>query len=526
MAYQTLQQAAHQIDRKKIFVISTAILTVVTAFWVRKAVKKSKEFDKKGAKKIPMPTGDYFYLGHAPLFENGIVSRVNEWHRQLGPLFRIKMGVQNWVFIGDPRIAHDIFVTRGVVSSGRPYLEYGRNTFSEGHRGIVFMDNTKSWKKNRAIVTNSLSSQFVDSLHSLINRETELSVSLLVNDYLKSSDEAICPIDYTRLSSMNLVLCTFFGIPSASSIEDPLFKDMDYVIQKHVEFAGIIGDKTSYYPILSSLNFISQRERKAKSFVYSELRPFYHKLIKRSRENKQPSLAKTLDSEKESLGLDNNDIIVILLDAIVGAVDTISYAMSFSLATLCHHPEWQRKIAREIDDFVKKNNRMPMYTERQHLPITLAVMKEMFRYRSSSSLGLAHRATEDIVYQDYIIPKDTILISNNVTTNHSSSFFKEPEKFNPERFLGDIRSLHSSSNGNINNREVFTFGWGRRICPGIYLSETEIFCWMCHLFYRCTVEPIVSSTGEKVYPDIDSLIEYGGIIAPVPFEVRLVTRSN
>ncbi|KAI9282683.1 cytochrome P450 [Sporodiniella umbellata] len=524
MKYLLVQKLVKETDRKPFFVLAASISVVIAVLWVRDVTKKSKGLNTKGVKEIPVPEGEHFYLGHTHMFVNGISSQVNKWHKQLGPLFLIKMATKNWLFIGDPKIAHDIFVVKGLASSGRPYLRYGRDIYSRGHRGIVFMDNDKVWKKSRSAAGNALSPKFIDSIHNLIDTEVGKAIDLLISEYIKSPEERVCPVTYTRLSSMNLALSIFFGLPSVSSAKAPIFKQLYHIIQKHVEFVNIVKDQS--YPFFSFLSFFYKRERQTKHFAYNELYPFYRTLIKKGRESTQPSLTKKLDELRKSADMDEDSMIIILSDLIVGAVDTISYAMSFSLATLCHHPEWQRKIAREIDDFVKKNNRMPMYTERQHLPITLAVMKEMFRYRSSSSLGLAHRATEDIVYQDYIIPKDTILISNNVTTNHSSSFFKEPEKFNPERFLGDIRSLHSSSNGNINNREVFTFGWGRRICPGIYLSETEIFCWMCHLFYRCTVEPIVSSTGEKVYPDIDSLIEYGGIIAPVPFEVRLALRRK
>jgi cytochrome P450 len=73
-----------------------------------------------------------------------------------------------------------------------------------------------------------------------------------------------------------------------------------------------------------------------------------------------------------------------------------------------------------------------------------------------------------------VIPKGTVLISNNHTTNNDPNFFPEPEKFKPERYLGDVRSIYASSNGAIQSRENFSFGWGRRICPGIYMVNQSI----------------------------------------------------
>jgi cytochrome P450 len=74
-----------------------------------------------------------------------------------------------------------------------------------------------------------------------------------------------------------------------------------------------------------------------------------------------------------------------------------------------------------------------------------------------------------VLYRNYVIPKGTTLVSNIHTLHSSSDTFLEPEKFIPERFLNDSRSMYACGNGNIQNRDHFGFGFGRRICPGIYL---------------------------------------------------------
>jgi cytochrome P450 len=74
-----------------------------------------------------------------------------------------------------------------------------------------------------------------------------------------------------------------------------------------------------------------------------------------------------------------------------------------------------------------------------------------------------------VLYKNYVIPKGTTLVSNIHTLHSSSDTFPEPDKFIPERFLNDSRSMYACGNGNVHNRDQFVFGWGRRICPGIYL---------------------------------------------------------
>lgn len=72
-----------------------------------------------------------------------------------------------------------------------------------------------------------------------------------------------------------------------------------------------------------------------------------------------------------------------------------------------------------------------------------------------------------VVYQNYLIPKGTVLAATTVSMNCSENLYKEPETFMPERYLDNTKTLHAASKGNVNNRDQFTFGWGRRICPGI-----------------------------------------------------------
>lgn len=126
----------------------------------------------------------------------------------------------------------------------------------------------------------------------------------------------------------------------------------------------------------------------------------------------------------------------------------------------------------------------------------------------------------------FIIPKDTTIICNSHTVNNDTEFFENPQQFKPERYMGDTRSLYASSNGNIKKRELFTFGWGRRICPGIYMAESEMFSWMTQLFSKCTIEPIVSSTGEKILPDIESYVDLGSIVSPVPYKIQVIKRES
>lgn len=41
--------------------------------------------------------------------------------------------------------------------------------------------------------------------------------------------------------------------------------------------------------------------------------------------------------------------------------------------------------------------------------------------------------------------------------------YPEPEKFKPERFMNNLKTMQSAANGRLEDRDHFNFGWGRYI---------------------------------------------------------------
>ncbi|KAI7872668.1 hypothetical protein BDF14DRAFT_1887882, partial [Spinellus fusiger] len=59
------------------------------------------------------------FLGHIPHLVKSPQLKLHEWHKELGPIIHIKMGVKYFIIISDPGIAHRIFVTNGINTSSR-----------------------------------------------------------------------------------------------------------------------------------------------------------------------------------------------------------------------------------------------------------------------------------------------------------------------------------------------------------------------------------------------------------------------
>lgn len=79
----------------------------------------------------------------------------------------------------------------------------------------------------------------------------------------------------------------------------------------------------------------------------------------------------------------------------IGGTDTFSVTFHWTIAIMCNHPEVQKKVADEIDQFIKANGRVPEFTEREQVPYCISVMKECMRYKPPTPFGLPHAVRED-----------------------------------------------------------------------------------------------------------------------------------
>lgn len=69
--------------------------------------------------------------------------------------------------------------------------------------------------------------------------------------------------------------------------------------------------------------------------------------------------------------------------------------LCWTIAILCHYPEVQERVSAEIDAFVERNGRLPLFTERLELQFCISVMKECMRFKPITTFGIPHYVNED-----------------------------------------------------------------------------------------------------------------------------------
>ncbi|KAI8886334.1 cytochrome P450 [Backusella circina FSU 941] len=470
-------------------------------------------------KDIPSPKG-YPVVGHLLSLGEQPGRQVARWHDELNsPLIRLKMGVQEWIMISDPYLAHKIFVTNGVDTSSRPFNSFQSVHYSRNQKGISFGEG-KDWKNGRSALLSVLSPKAVEQYIKWIEKESHNSAQRLIDATKK--DGGVNPISYLKLSALNVISHVTIG-KNFSSIEDPLFKDIVSLIETSMAFSGPDKNISSFLPIFTPIDILGGYDKKMQAYIEDVRDPLLKRLIDEAVVEEGPNIFKKF--REEGFSLDSENQAVLLNDLIAGGTDTTSTSLAWFYAILCHYPEVQDKIFNEINDFKKKNGRLPVFIERDELPYCLCVMKEGMRIRPVSPFGLPHKASKDIVVDGYFIPKNTSLFCSMDKIHMNENVYPNAKEFIPERFMNNTKLMFAAANGKINERDHYSFGWGRRTCPGIYLAEAEMFCAFIELFSRCRVEPIKDMQGNAIYPNIEDVDDIVIVQLPMPFKVKFVERN-
>ena len=208
-----------------------------------------------------------------------------------------------------------------------------------------------------------------------------------------------------------------------------------------------------------------------------------------------------------------------------GADTTVSAEYAFYLAMVLF-PDVQKKAQAEIDAVVG-SGRLPTIADQLHLPYVNAVVSEVLRWNSVAPLGMLSNIISHFQIFYYPCRNPTycfarqlyqwvfhsqrindrcqplvsrlffhvvgvkIYMSQPRNMLHDPEIYPDPFVFNPERHLGDEPQR---------DPRTLCFGFGRRICPGMYLAEASIFSCIAMSLAVFKIEKVLDENGLPITP--------------------------
>ncbi|KAL2678329.1 hypothetical protein Neosp_009074 [[Neocosmospora] mangrovei] len=204
--------------------------------------------------------------------------------------------------------------------------------------------------------------------------------------------------------------------------------------------------------------------------------------------------------------------------------ETTATTLHFTILALLTHPKVVKKAHQELDRVIGQD-RFPTWEDEPNLPYIRAIIKENQRWRSISPLSFPHYTSKEDVYNGYYIPQNCVVrISHCIpdlqiprSMHHHDAQYPSPEQFDPDRFFDYKLSAAASANlADATQRDHYSYGGGKRICPGIHSAERSLFIMTSRMIQAFDFyPPLDPETGLPRYVTLEHVgVSTGLIMSP------------
>lgn len=145
----------------------------------------------------------------------------------------------------------------------------------------------------------------------------------------------------------------------------------------------------------------------------------------------------------------------------------------------------------ELDRVVGRD-RLPTWEDEAALPYIRSLIKELHRWAPIGSLGVPHATSGEDTYQGRRVPQGTIVFPNLPALSRDAAVYgADADLFRPERFLEDeLHANASAAHPDFRRRDHFHYGFGRRLCQGIFVAEASLWIVIARVLWAFEISEV------------------------------------
>lgn len=400
------------------------------------------------------------------------------------------------LFLNSAEAAREAMVTRKTDFAGRPVKEFYPMNILFEEKDIVTADYGQLFVFRSKVFKSALH-LFGEETEKLEKRLNE-TVSLLCSRLDKCVGQ--------KLNIMTIIRSEIIKHMWEWISSERLAHD-DPKVQTIINFINSIsflGRQGSIFQLIPLLRFLpSQFKRnldnvlKTREELFVGLLEHHKKTFKSDnlRDITDGMLAAYFKEEKEGkkqVGT-SDDIVFLMMDVIVGGVDTSVSALNWCLLHLIVMEDIQTKIQEELDTSYEKG-KVLTFEEVKKFDYLHAFVCEVMRSTPLSPLIGLHRTMRETFVMGYNIPKNMLVFLNQHSVNHDPITWKNPSVFKPGRFLDENGKFVGWSG----IPSFMPFGLGRRACPGRDLGKFEVVMMLAHILSRYRIKLAENTIAPKL----------------------------
>ena len=429
--------------------------------------------------------GSYFFLNdmrkkktHVAFFEAS---------KRYGRIFSYRIGSQLIVVLHGYEAIYKALVKQADIFSDRPtHTPAFKRRYKNGPEGIAFNGYNHSWKFLRRFTLQTLRDFGVgkSSIEDKIMAEIDAAAQALEKTNSK-------PFEITSVLQKvvgNVIYGIIFG--KRFEYDDPDFEMVQRLSSIAVSGQGITS-VVNFFPLWVTAIF-ARKENKEAAFRREnmmKIRKFIFDQIKEHQDSFDGQnirdfvdlyIQATRDSNEEVTSvLTENNVFSVIVELFLAGAESTYNSLDWAFLFMTEYPEIQTKCQQEIENTV--GDRKIKYSDRLSLKYIDATVMEIQRVANVIPMALHHNAMADTTLMGYTIPKDTVMLPILIAANMDPDYWKNPEKFDPERFLNKEGNI-------IKNEAMIPFSVGPRTCLGEPLARMELFLVFANLLQKFRFE--------------------------------------
>jgi len=378
------------------------------------------------------------------------------------------------IWTTSPEFLKEVLIKDSENFIDRPMLDRSDN--------IPHLINLKGteWKRTRSTLSPTFSSSKLKKMSEILTSTIHTTISIIDTKVEKGENVDFNEV-YQRLTLETIGRCGLgMNVNCQVDEKDKLLEMVRAALDKQVDTIVILS---SCFPALESLLawIFSRRGRKRTNHVI--LDKCWEVLTERRRNPPHPTPVDALQLCIDAAGADGKisdyEIVAQGLIFILAGYETTAAAMNFTTYLLATHPEVQDRLREEIQQTFGDNVK-PNYDNVNSLQYLDMVFSESLRLYPPIPLHLGRWARKERTICGKRIPKGTGVLAPTWALHHDPAFWKDPWKFDPERFSPENRDK-------IIEMSYLPFGDGPRNCIGRRFALMEAKMALVEVFRRYKV---------------------------------------
>ncbi|KAF6364280.1 cytochrome P450 family 21 subfamily A member 2 [Rhinolophus ferrumequinum] len=433
--------------------------------------------------------------------------------QKLGPIYRLRLGLQDVVVLNSKRTIEEAMVRKWVDFAGRPQIP-SYKLVSRHNQDLSLGDYSLLWKAHKRLTRSALLLGVRSSMEPLVEQLTQEFCERM---RARAGAPVAIQEEFSFLTCSIICYLTFGDKVKEDTLVHTFHDCVQDLMKTWDHWSVQILDIIPFLRFFPSpgLRRLKQAVENRDHIVEKQLRQHKESMVAGQWRDMMDYMLQGVQKPREEEGLGQlleGHVHMSVVDLFIGGTETTSTTLSWAVAFLLHHPEFQQRLQEELDRELGPGawgSRVP-YKDRSRLPLLNATIAEVLRLRPVVPLALPHRTTRPSSIFGYDIPEGTVVIPNLQGAHLDETVWEQPHEFRPDRFLAPGASP-----------SALAFGCGARVCLGEPLARLELFVVLARLLQAFTLLPPAGAL-PSLQPQ-----PHGGVNLTVqPFQVRLQPRGE